>query len=89
MNKPEINGQQLVLDYPCPWTYKAVGTDLAQVESAIRDVAGDRECIILPSKKSRTGKYVSVGLEIVVTNEEDRTGLYKALQGMPAIKMVL
>lgn len=89
MKRAEINGQKLNLTYPIAWAYKAIGTDRKEVEDAIRNVTGKRECIILPSNKSRSGKYVSVGLEIVVTDEKDRTDLFRALQSQAAIKMVL
>ena len=89
MNRAEIGGRGLDLDYPCPWSYKAIGTDAAGVVAAIESVVGKRECLIHESNRSRSGKYVSVALETVVTSEEDRTTLYEALLRTPAIKMVL
>ncbi len=89
MNKAEIGGRKLELSYPCAWAYKAIGTEAAGVIGAIESVVGKRQCLIHESNRSSSGKYVSVALETVVTDEEDRMALYKALLKQPAIRMVL
>ena len=89
MNRAEIGGRKLELTYPCAWSYKAIGTEAESVVAAIESVVGKRECLIHESNRSRSGKYVSVALETVVSSEEDRTTLYEALLRAPAIKMVL
>ena len=44
---------------------------------------------ITPSHSSRHKKYHCMNFEIMVSDEEDRTRIYEALQGHPSIILVL
>lgn len=81
--------EKLVVDYPCRWLYKLICTDEKALLSAIKEILADSEHRVLPSKKSRTGKYVSFNLEVMVHSEESRNFFFHALREHPAIKMVL
>lgn len=81
--------KKLVLEYPCNWCYKVIATERAALEQAIRDVLEMREHTLSPSKKSKTGKYTSMNLDLLVHNEDDRTFIYEALKNHQSIKMVL
>jgi len=81
--------KKVVLEYPCNWCYKVIASERAALEQAVRDVIDEREHTLSPSNKSKTGKYTSMNLDILVHNEDDRTFIYEALKHHQAIKMVL
>ena len=81
--------QKLVLEYPCSWNYKVVGEEREKLENAIREVILEREHKITHSNTSRGGKYISLNLDLLVHNEDDRTFIYEALKAHQHIKMVL
>jgi len=82
MDKPEIS-------YPTRWTYRIVGTDTLSIRSRVALIAGEREYELAPSQESSKGSYVSLRLDLVVSDEVDRDAIFAALQADPAIKMVL
>lgn len=81
--------QKLELEYPCSWCYKVIGRERAVLEQAIRDVILEREHKVTHSNDSRSGKYVSLNLELLVQNEDERNFIYEALKAHQHIKMVL
>lgn len=81
--------QKLELEYPCDWRYKIVGAEQEALEKAVHDVILEREHKLTHSKKSRTGKYVSMNLDLLVHNEDERQFIYEALKAHQNIKMVL
>lgn len=88
MNINEID-QKLELEYPCNWCYKVVGEEREKLEQAIKDVVLEREHTIAHSNTSRTGKYISLNLDLLVHNEDDRQFIYEALKAHQNVKMVL
>lgn len=85
----EINGQQLQLEYPCSWVYKVVALERAGIEIAAMEVCSQRIYSLKHSNLSRNGKYISMNLELLVHNEDERTYFYETLKAHPHIKMVL
>ena len=85
----EINGQKLQLEYPCSWCYKVVAFERAGIEIAAMEVCSQRIYSLKPSKASSSGKYISMNLELLVHNEDERTYFYETLKAHPHIKMVL
>jgi len=81
--------QKLQLEYPCNWCYKVVGEEREKLEHAIREVIAEREHALSHSNTSRSGKYISLNLDLLVHNEDDRTFIYEALKAHQHIKMVL
>ena len=77
------------IDYPCPWGYKVIGTDVGRLRSAIAEVIQERPHTVTPSNRSLTGKYHCLELEIVVTSEACRVEIYEGLCRHPAVKIVL
>jgi len=86
-----INDRQekLELTYPCSWCYKLIAAEKEALEEAIRDVIDEREHKLTHSNTSRGGKYISMNLDILVHNEDDRNFIYEALKAHRHIKMVL
>ena len=83
------NEQKVLIEYPCNWCYKVIATEEAALKKAISDVIDEREHKLEHSNKSKTGKYVSMNLDLLVHNEDDRTFIFDALKKHQAIKMVL
>jgi len=83
------NQKKVVLEYPCNWCYKVIATEEAALKQAIKDVITEREHTLAPSNKSKTGKYISMNLDLLVHNEDDRTFIFDALKRHQDIKMVL
>jgi len=81
--------EKLELEYPCSWCYKLIGQEKEAIEHAIHEVIQEREHKLSPSKESKNRKYVSLNLDLLVHNEDDRTFIYEALKAHQNIKMVL
>lgn len=81
--------QKLELEYPCSWCYKVVGYERAGIEIAALEIMGERPYKLNPSNTSRSGKYISMNLELLVHNEEERTFFYETLKAHQHVKMVL
>lgn len=80
--KPEI-------DYPCLWQYKVIGNDKDKILAAISSVIGNKEHTICESRKSSTGKYLSVNLELQVLSEDMRNHIFMELQRHPSLRMII
>ena len=81
--------KKLELEYPCSWTYKLIGYEKEAIQKAIHEVILKREHTLTHSNKSKTGKYVSMNLDLVIHNEDERNFIYEALKAHQHIKMVL
>lgn len=81
--------EKLELNYPCSWSYKLIALEREALEKAIHDVISEREHKLTHSKNSKGGKYISMNLDILVHNEDDRNFIYEALKVHQNIKMVL
>jgi len=81
--------QKLELIYPCTWCYKVVAYERAGIEIAAIEIFTERQYSLNPSNVSKGGKYISMNLEILVHNEDERTYFYETLKAHPHIKMVL
>jgi len=81
--------KKVVLEYPCNWCYKVIASEEKALKKAIHDVIDERDHKLTASNKSKTGKYTSMNLDILVHNEDDRTFIFEALKKHQSIKMVL
>ena len=86
-----------VIEYPCEWSYKVVGTNEDAVRAAVQTSldtcltpnSGDREFSLGMSRKSKGGKYLSLGLTITVLDEGERDGVFRTLKDHPDVLMVM
>jgi len=83
------NNQKLELEYPVSWKYKLISLSKEQIQKAIHDVIQEREHKLVHSNNSKAGKYISMNLDLLVHNEDDRNFIYEALKAHQDIKMVL
>ena len=86
-----INDRQdkVELEYPCSWSYKLIGLEVTIIKQAIFDVIIEKEHTLKTSNKSKTGKYISMNLDIIVQSEDERNFIYESLKAHQHIKMVL
>ena len=81
--------QKLQLEYPTTWTYKLISLDKELIENVVHEVISEREHKLTHSNASKTGKFVSMNLDLLVHNEDDRNFIFQALKEHQDIKMVL
>lgn len=81
MDKPEI-------DYPCEWEYKIIGHSEDALRQAAASIAPPGHSIA-QGKESKQGKYCSLGLTILVTDEAHRHRLFASLKAHAEIVFVL
>jgi len=81
--------QKLELAYPTTWTYKLIALDKALIQKVIHEVIVEREHKLTHSNASKTGKFISMNLDLLVHNEDDRNFIFQALKQHQDIKMVL
>ena len=77
------------IDYPCRWAYKVVGPSEAALRVAIAEIVEQREHVVTVSRVSRSGKYVSLSVEVLVHGHDERRGLAHGFDAHPAIVFVL
>ena len=79
------------IEYPCRWEYKTIGRSEELMREAVGQimVAERLEYALDRSNTSRTGKYCSLVLAVVVETEEHRNRIFAALAGHEHIVMVL
>ena len=81
--------QKLELSYPCAWSYKLIGYEKEAIQRAIHDVIIQKEHNLTHSNASKSGKYVSMNLDLIIQDEDERNFIYEALKAHQNIKMVL
>jgi putative lipoic acid-binding regulatory protein len=85
----KLAGKKLELEYPCNWCYKVIASEKEALQKAVKDVIDEREHKLSDSNTSKGGKYISMNLDLLVHNEDDRQFIYDALKKHQNIKMVL
>jgi len=91
-NLLELNSQELPkleLEYPCNWCYKVIAHGVEDVQEAIKEVILEKPHSLAHSNKSKGGKFVSMNLDLIVDNEDERDFIFRALKAHQNIKMVL
>lgn len=82
MKKPKIK-------YPCNWEYKIIGKNQKLLEAVAAEVVNDREYEFVLSKKSKTGKYLSLEIKTKVLDESDRNKIFSDFSNHSDVKLVL
>jgi putative lipoic acid-binding regulatory protein len=77
------------IDYPCPWNFKVIGRDEAEMRRAIDEIVGNRDYTITLSHPSAKGTYCSLNLQMTVINEPHRIYVYTALMEHESTNIVL
>ena len=77
------------IKYPCSWVYKVIGTDADALKKAIATVIGTKNLLITPSNTSSGGKYTSLNVEVVLSDDKTRLKYYQHLKNHAAVKVVM
>lgn len=88
MDNP-FGDEKLDLEYPCRWPYTVIGEDEFHMRVAVGEVCGDLEHTMELSNRSRTGRYCSLKVEVIVHSDEQRTGLFHTLLQREEIRYVV
>ncbi len=83
------NHQKPIIQYPCRWDYKIIGPDGERIRSVIAATVTDADHTVADSRRSRSGKYCSVELTVMVRDEAHRNHIFVTLRGHPDVIMVL
>ena len=85
--------QESLIEYPCLFPIKVMGTRVegftAALVSVARDFDPDFDEARLELRESRGGNYLSVTLTVTATSREQLDNLYRALTAHPLVKVVL
>lgn len=80
--------KKATITYPCTWEYCVIGQD----EMLLRDVIFEvmpRKYDVRLARQSKSGKFVSLHINIEVQSEEERNNIFTRLSTNKEIKMVL
>lgn len=79
------------IEYPCRWEYKAIGRNEELMRAAVTEImaAEDLPYTLDFSNASRTGRFCSLLLAVVVQDEVHRNRVFSALVENEHIVMVL
>ena len=82
-------GKRPLIEYPCEWDYKIIGTNIEKMLEAIKDAISDMKYDVTPSNISLKGKYFSLNLKVTVPNETMRDIVYQKLNSSDFVKIVI
>lgn len=82
MNEPAVT-------YPCQWSFTLIGSEEKAMRASVAACLKKDTYRLAPSKKSHSGKYVSLHLDTEVVSEDERNRLFACLKDAPVIKMIL
>jgi len=82
------DSEEANIDYPCEWVYKVIGSGKEPVHNAIESIIQDSEFQINASNISKTGKYQSFDVKVMVGDEAYRNKIYQAFKEHDDIKFV-
>lgn len=77
------------IEYPCDWLYKIFGRDQDAMRRAVARMVAGRRHALKPSRSSRNDRYHCMNLELLVLSDDDRLGVYEALNAQEEILLVL
>lgn len=76
------------IQYPCQWHYRIIGNDKKELNEAALEIL-DKEFITAPCKESKSGKYHSINIEVLINNQQERDEIFTKLRKDPRIYYVL
>lgn len=82
MNEP-------VIQYPCRWSYRIIGTEEKALREAVSNSLAGREYKLALSNRSRNKTYLSMNVTVVVETQAMRDQIFKTLEKHPAVRFLL
>ncbi len=77
------------IEYPTRWGYRIVGTSAVALRALVQEILGEHPHTLTASRTSRSGRYVSYHLTLVVRDEAHRLEVYTRLRAAETILRVL
>ena len=77
-----------IIDYPCEWIYKIIGSNKKSVHGATAGIMQDSAYQISDSNTSKSGKYLSFNVKVMVNDGAYRNKIYQAFKEHNDIKFV-
>jgi putative lipoic acid-binding regulatory protein len=78
-----------VINYPCEWGFKLIGTNRDRLKRCISDIMDNREYKYRDGNISKNGKFISVNARCEVSSERERDDIFRAFQEHSDVKMVI
>ena len=76
------------INYPCKWEYRIIGEEREVIEKQVFDLMLKPYSLEVKNR-SKQGKFISMHLIVEVDSEEDRNQIFRKLQQIERVKMVL
>jgi putative lipoic acid-binding regulatory protein len=80
--------KEQIIDYPCKWPYKVIGSDQALIENGISAELNHMQFEMSVSNQSKKGKYVSFHVEAYVNDDNERIDVFNILKNIPTVRIV-
>ena len=77
------------IEYPTNWQYRIIALSKETIKTVVKETMDFREYTITEKNKSKTGKYISMEVTLIVTSQDERDYIFETIQKHPEIKMVL
>ncbi|RKY20150.1 MAG: hypothetical protein DRQ55_08570 [Planctomycetota bacterium] len=77
------------IEYPCRWRYRVIGRDGLTLRAVVATLLGDREYTVADGNTSRSGKYRSIDLNVLVPDEDTRLSIFYQLSWHEDVAFVL
>ena len=84
-----LDGSKPEIDYPTRWGYTLFGRDIQQLRAVVDLLLRDAVYEASQGNSSRTGKYVSLRLEVLVHSDDDRTSIFHRLASHEAVVRII
>ena len=84
-----LDDKKLELTYPCSWSYKVIIEAHHEISVVASSVLREREHSIKKSNNSKTGKFQSYNISLLVHNDDDRHEVFQLFKAHEGVKMVL
>ena len=84
-----LEDKKLELTYPCQWNYKVIIESHVDICTVASYVLGEREHTVRKSNNSKSGKYKSHNVSLLVHNDDDRLEIFHQFKSHGNVKMVL
>ncbi len=80
---------EVVINYPCDWPYKVIGTNDGSLAASIQEALVGVEYRMSESNRSGAGTYISFEVVACVRDERQRYWIYNRLRSLGPVKVVL
>jgi putative lipoic acid-binding regulatory protein len=88
-DSPALSTRKPQVDYPCAWPYTVIGEDGDAIEAAIPELLAGEDAQVQRARASRTGRFTSFHVVVQVRDEEHRDAVFRGLQGVASVRIVI